>query len=142
MSDIDPDKTFARFRRAEVSDFARAARNVGAIDLATASQRDPRVSTRRRTRLRSAKVLDPANRFLCEALIQDRSASGMRLLLARNVGPLGRFGVYDDETGEVYFVGAVWRRDRAMGVRILALAPSLKPSQRHALRGRYYGVPD
>ena len=59
-----------------------------------------RGDARRRTRLRSAKVLDAANAFACEAMIQDRSVAGLRLLLARNVGLPGRFGVHDDETGK------------------------------------------
>ena len=46
---------------------------------------ESRAQVRRKTRLRSAKVLDEANRFLCEAVVQNRSAEGFRLLLARNV---------------------------------------------------------
>jgi hypothetical protein len=101
-----------------------------------------RRDARRRTRLRSAKVLDAANAFVCEAIIQDRSAAGLRLLLARNVGLPGRFGVHDDETGEVLTVTAAWRRGQTLGVRVLQWGPAtpLKPSERLALGGRYYGI--
>jgi hypothetical protein len=104
--------------------------------------RELRADARRRTRLRSAKVLDAANAFVCEAIIQDRSAAGLRLLLARNVGLPGRFGVHDDETGEVLTVTAAWRRGQTLGVRVLQRGPvaPLKPSDRLALGGRYYGV--
>ena len=101
-----------------------------------------RVHARRRTRLRSAKVLDASNAFMCDAVIQDRSAARLRLLLARNVGLPSRFGVHDDETGEVMTVAAAWRRGRTLGVRVLQREPAapLKLSQRLALSGRYYGI--
>jgi hypothetical protein len=103
---------------------------------------DLRLDARRRTRLRSAKVLDTANAFVCEAIIQDRSVAGLRLLLARNVGLPGRFGVHDDETGEVLTVTAAWRRGQTLGVRVLQRGPPapLKESERLALGGRYYGM--
>jgi hypothetical protein len=87
-------------------------------------------------------VLDAGNAFVCDAVIQDRSAAGLRLLLARNVGLPVRFGVHDDETGEVLMVAAAWRRGQALGVRVLQREPAapLKLSQRLALSGRYYGI--
>jgi hypothetical protein len=107
-------------------------------------ENESRANQRRRTRLCSAKVLDAAYRFVCEALVHDRSASGLRLLLARNVGLPARFGVHDDETGEIFSATAVWRRGPLVGARILPLAaaPALKSSERMALRNRYYAVPD
>jgi hypothetical protein len=101
-----------------------------------------RTQSRRRTRLQSAKLLDCANTFLVEALIRDRSAGGICLLLARNVGLPMRFGVHDDATGEILTVATAWRRGQTMGVRILGrgAARPLKPSDRIALRGRYYGI--
>lgn len=103
---------------------------------------EPRHSPRRRTRLRSAKVLDPHNAYLCDALIQDRSDEGMRLLLGRNIGLPARFGLHDDETGEVVTVRTAWRRGHAVGVRVVQNGPPtpLTRSQLAALRGRYYGV--
>lgn len=103
---------------------------------------DQRVDARRRTRLRSAKVLDAANAFLCEAIIQDRSAAGLRLLLARNVGLPAHFGVHDDETGDIVTGIAAWRRGHTVGVRVLRKGPPtpLKRHDRLALGGRYYAV--
>ena len=114
----------------------------GPAPAAQGRQSELRLDPRRRTRLRSAKVLDAANAFICDAIIQDRSAAGLRLLLARNVGLPGRFGVHDDETGEVLTVTAAWRRGQALGVRVLQRGPPapLKESERLALSGRYYGV--
>jgi len=105
---------------------------------------ESRGADRRRTRLRSGKILDHANAFLCDCLIHDRSASGLRLALPRNIGLPTHFHVYDDETGEVDVVATVWRRGASVGVRYTpGTGPiPVKPSIRAALRGRYYGVRD
>jgi hypothetical protein len=54
------------------------------------------------------------------------------------------FRVHDDETGEVDAVVTVWRRGAVLGVRYsraFGLAP-IKPSDRSALRGLFYAIPD
>ena len=101
-----------------------------------------RAALRRRTRLQSAKILDGAGAFLCDATIQDFSASGLRLMLARNCGLPSRVGVHVDLTGELLTAAPAWRRERVVGLRVIAHAPPapLKTSDRHALRGRYYAV--
>jgi hypothetical protein len=101
-----------------------------------------RAAARRRTRLQSAKILDGAGAFVCEAIIQDFSAAGLRLMLARNCGLPSRFGVHIDLTGELLTAAPAWRRDRVVGARVIAYAPPapLKTSDRLALAGRYYGV--
>jgi hypothetical protein len=103
---------------------------------------DGRSAARRRTRLQSAKILDAAGAFLCEATVQDLSASGLRVLLQRNLGLPGRFVVHVDLTGELLTVTVAWRRERVAGLHVLARgspAP-LKTSDRLALKGRYYAV--
>ncbi len=106
-------------------------------------RRDHRAAGRRRTRLRSAKILDTANKFVCDCLIHDRSDSGLRLTLARNLGLPVHFRVHDDETGDVDVVVTVWRRGAVLGVRYSQAGPvSIKPSARSALRGRFYAIPD
>ena len=142
-----------RFGEEGAGKFAPPSRGkAGAITILRAGQCpsfDPsaikvRAQTRRRTRLQAAKLIDCANMFLVEALIRDRSAGGLCLLLARNVGLPLRFGVHDDATGELVTVAAAWRRGQTIGVRILGrgTARPLKRSDRHALSGRYYGIPD
>ena len=93
-------------------------------------------------RLRSAKLLDSAYRFVCEGRICDRSRDGLRLALARNIGLPPRLAVHIDETGEVRDARIVWRRGATIGVRLheAATADALKPSDRYALRQRYYAV--
>ena len=108
-----------------------------------AAGRELRLAGRRRTRMRSAKILDSANAFLCDCLIYDRSATGLRLTLARNVGLPPQFQVHDDESGVVESVATVWRRGATLGVRFNGYgATALKPSERAALRGRFYAVRD
>jgi hypothetical protein len=105
---------------------------------------EARGATRQRARLQSAKILDGSGAFLCEATIKDHSAAGLRLLLSRNCGLPARFGVHLDLTGEILTATQAWRRERVVGIRILALAPPapLKDSDRTALAGRYYAVPN
>jgi hypothetical protein len=105
---------------------------------------EARGAARQLARLQSAKILDGSGAFLCEATIKDHSAAGMRLLLARNCGLPARFGVHLDLTGEILTVTQAWRRDRLVGIRILSLGPPapLKTSERTALGGRYYAVPN
>ena len=105
---------------------------------------EARLFPRARRRLYSAKVLDGDSAFLCEAALLDASPGGMRLRLARNVGLPPRFGVLDDQTGEACTVSQVWRRDQTVGVRIHEREPPrpLRPVEKAALLGRYYGVRD
>jgi hypothetical protein len=106
--------------------------------------RDHRAAARQRTRLRSAKILDSANKFVCDCLIHDRSASGLRLMLARNIGLPALFRVHDDETGKVDVVVTVWRRGAALGGRFSHAfgKVAIKPSDRSALGGQFYAIPD
>ena len=98
---------------------------------------------RERTRLRSAKVLDGAYRFLCEGRICDRSPEGLRLALARDIALPPEFAVHIDETSEVREAQIVWRRGATIGVRLSAPAPegALRPCDRYALKERYYAIP-
>ncbi len=105
---------------------------------------EQRGGARERLRLRSAKLLDAACRFVCECRICDRSDSGLRLALARNIGLPSRIFVHIDETNEVRNAKVVWRRGPILGVRLYeaAVSGALKPSDRFALRERYYAILD
>ena len=104
---------------------------------------DQRGGERKPARLRSAKLLDPAYRFVCEGRICDRSRDGLRLALARDVSLPPRLSVHIDETSEVRSASVVWRRGATIGIRLEDAAPAhaLKASDRYALRRRYYAVP-
>ena len=98
---------------------------------------------RERTRLRSAKVLDGAYRFLCEGRICDRSRDGLRLALVRDIALPARLAVHIDETAEIREASVIWRRGSTIGIRLDAAAPpgAMRPCDRYALGERYYAVP-
>jgi hypothetical protein len=104
---------------------------------------DQRAHSRERTRLRSAKLLDGAYRFVCEGRICDRSRNGLRLALAQDVPLPPQLAVHIDETSEVREVKVIWRRGSTIGIRLHSDAPAnaLTVSQRYALRERYYAIP-
>ena len=105
---------------------------------------EKRLSARRRLRLRSAKLLDTQNAFICECLVRDQSAHGLCLKLMKNVGLPARCHLYDDETGVINVVATMWRRDTLLGVRYCPTATpvTMKASDLAALRDRYYAVSD
>jgi hypothetical protein len=134
------------------SPVARALAREGRIVYSVTVRDDPgakkshekRRSVRQRTRLRSAKLLDANNRFLCECLIQDHSTVGLKIKLMKNVSLPARFRLFDDETGEVRTVAVAWRRDAFLGGRFCLgeRSPLLSKSARAALTGRYYAMTD
>jgi hypothetical protein len=104
---------------------------------------DRRLGPRQRTRLRSAKLLDGAYRFVCEGRICDRSRDGLRLVLVRDIALPPELGVHIDETSEVRVAKVMWRRGSTIGIRLYSVAPAeaLRPCDRYALRERYYAIP-
>jgi hypothetical protein len=108
------------------------------------SPAEKRTSERRRSRLYSGKLLDPSNRFLCECLVYDRSSTGLRIKLMKNVGLPIRCRLFDDATGEVKVVTTVWRRETFVGLRFCANETNvtIPKNLRAALQGRYYAIAD
>ncbi len=104
---------------------------------------DQRAHPRERTRLRSAKLLDGACRFLCEGRICDRSREGLRLALARDIALPPQLAVHIDETAEVREARVIWRRGSTIGIRLRSAPPAnaLRACDRYALRERYYAIP-
>jgi hypothetical protein len=105
---------------------------------------DLRAHPRERNRLRSAKLLDGAYRFICEGRICDRSRNGLRLALARDIALPPQLAVHIDETSEVRDAKVIWRRGSTIGIRLHSAAPAdaLRPCDRHALKERYYAIPN
>jgi hypothetical protein len=105
---------------------------------------DQRQGPRERIRLRSAKLLDGAYRFVCEGRICDRSRKGLRLALARDIALPPQLAVHIDETCEVREAKVVWRRGATIGIRLQEASPeeALRPCDRYALKERYYAIPD
>ncbi len=104
---------------------------------------DRRTAPRRRTRLRSGKILDRGNRFLVEAAIIDRSSGGLRLRLARNCDLPENFHLFDDESETIYAARQIWRRQAMIGARLRPGGPV--PATRRQiieLRGKFYAIAD
>ena len=76
-----------------------------------------RAVVRRRTRLRSGKVLTADGNFVAECLIANRSAQGGLLRLPAAIPLPGGVLVYDDQTGDLAAATVVWRRGRDVGLR-------------------------
>ena len=151
---------FQGVKRQDWRDAPQAARNLGRElarrseiaywvappekDLPEGKPAEQRGGPRAATRLRSAKLLDAAYRFVCEARICDRSLNGLRLALARDVELPPRLAVHIDETGEVRGANVIWRRGPTIGIRLQEAAPAdaLRPGDRYALKERYYAILD
>ena len=81
---------------------------------------DRRGDQRRRTRLRSGKIITDKGQFVIECLIVDRSSFGGKLRLPK-IWPLpARVMLYDDQSGELFHATVIWRRDRETGIRFTA----------------------
>ena len=104
---------------------------------------EQRNAKRQRTRLRSGKILDRANRFLIDVAIIDRSSAGLRLRLARDQAIPDVFRLFDDETGLVLGARLVWRRQALVGARLDPGGPlPASPRQIAGLRGKFYAMRD
>lgn len=107
------------------------------------SMGDRRGAPRRRTRLRSGKVLDRANEFLVETAILDRSAGGLRLRLARDCQVPEVFHLFDDESETIFAFRLIWRSQNTLGARFRHGAPiAATRRQIIELRGKFYAIKD
>ena len=108
----------------------------------TAVPGDKRIGVRRRTRLRSGKILDLDNGFLADCQIYDRSAAGARLRVLGDADIPRSIRVYEDEYDSLVDADIVWRRGREAGIRLVGIArgPSLSRAHLTALRGKFYAM--
>jgi len=99
---------------------------------------------RRRTRLRTGKLLDAENNFLFDCWIHDRSHLGARLRAHTEIPTLDPVGFYEDQFERILEARIVWRRGQECGIAF-TFSGRLKPPtrvQKAYLRGRYYAVKD
>jgi hypothetical protein len=83
--------------------------------------RDLRSEPRFRTHLRSGRIYDLQQRFICDCVIRDRSSHGARLLLPKNVTPPNMICFLDEELKEFLRAEVRWRQDREIGIFKLRL---------------------
>jgi hypothetical protein len=102
---------------------------------------DKRVEGRHRTRLRSGKILDLANKFLIDCQIHNRSTHGARLILPAKVKAPRRFRLFSDTDGELVDAKVIWQRGQNIGVTFLEEKPqALTLAQIATLRKKLYVV--
>lgn len=103
---------------------------------------DRRSAQRRRTRLRSGKILDSKGGFRAECQVYDRSETGARLRVLGDARPPDKLCLFEDRPEKLSSAVVVWRNDREVGIRFTpyAPAPPVSPVQLAFLRGRYYAI--
>ena len=103
---------------------------------------DRRLTVRRRTRLRSGKILDLGNGFLAECQIYDRSAAGARLRVLGNSEIPRAIRLFEDERDCLVDADIIWRRGREAGIRLVNVArgPNLSRAHLTSLRGKFYAM--
>ncbi len=79
--------------------------------------RDLRSEPRFRTHLRSGRIFDLQQRFICDCVIRDRSSNGARLLLPKNVTTPNLIVFLDEELKEFIRAEVRWRQDREIGIQ-------------------------
>jgi hypothetical protein len=106
------------------------------------SEENRRAELRRRTRLRSGKLLAKDNGFIVECLIRERSDVGARLQLARMVDIPDRIGLFDDDATSIRAAEVVWHRGHQLGIRFTPeLDPkNIKESDLASLARQFYAV--
>ena len=77
---------------------------------------DRRDAPRRRTRLRSGKIVDARDGFVTECIVHDLSDTGMRLRVPAGVTLPASFQVYDDQSGRLQRATVSWRRADEAGI--------------------------
>jgi hypothetical protein len=102
---------------------------------------DKRSARRRRTRLRSGKLLDPRNALLIDCQIYDRSEKGARIRLIGECPVPRSIRLYEESPERLLEANVVWRKDREIG---LCFTPNAQPrsiskAQLAHLRGHFTG---
>lgn len=101
-----------------------------------------RRAPRRRTRLRSAKIIDARGRFITDCLVQDLSATGVRLRLPEAFSLPATFQIYDDQSELLHNAVLSWQRAGEAGVRFETVADQPRDHVVAAdMRRKYYKLP-
>ena len=110
------------------ADFAYSVRLVGA--------------RRRRTRLRSGKILNLGNGFVIECQIYDRSEKGVRVRLFADIPAEPVIRLYEDDPERLSDARVVWRKGSELGLCFIRRngARRLSRTQLTCLRRRYYAI--
>ena len=107
-----------------------------------AGMSEKRSRERRRTRLRSGKVLDLSNQFIIECTVHDRSVRGARIRLPTSVRVPQTLRLYDDERRTLTTAAIAWRRNLELGLYYLREADEsrITIAELDALARHYYAI--
>jgi hypothetical protein len=103
---------------------------------------EKRASPRRRTRLRSGIILDPASLYFVDCQIYDSSKTGARLRLFSNVHVPCRIRLFDEVAKKLTDANVVWRKHREIGICFVPFARprDLKSAELARLRTGYFSA--
>ncbi|MGI4764076.1 MAG: hypothetical protein ACRYGP_03255 [Janthinobacterium lividum] len=100
-----------------------------------------RAVVRRRTRLRSGKVMAADGQFVVECLIANRSIQGGLLRLPGPIALPARILLYDDQSGDLLAATIIWRHGRQIGIRFGVAERSARLQAIAAgMRRKFYAV--
>lgn len=105
---------------------------------------DRRCAPRRRTRLRSGKLLNFNNGFLIECQVYDRSDQGARVRLPADLAPQSLIRLYEDDPERLLDARVVWGNESELGLCFVRRrgANRISRTALTCLRGRYYAIED
>lgn len=103
---------------------------------------EQREQDRKRTRLRSGKLVTLDGLFLTECHFQDLAEGGARIRIIGHCDVPDRFWLFDDQYCGALITRIVWRKDLDLGVQFSPDSSITPLSERvlHALSGKYYSL--
>jgi hypothetical protein len=103
---------------------------------------EKRRSERRRTRLRSGKLVSLEGRFLTDCHMHDVAGGGAKIRVADPRTIPGRFWLFDDRHARALIAEVVWREGLELGVRFRddPAVPPLSETRLAELAGKYYSL--
>ena len=103
---------------------------------------EKRSRDRKRTRLRTGKILNSHNRFIVECTVHDRSVQGARIRLLKTVNVPQILRLYDDERQTLTTASIMWRRNLEIGLCFQGESDTsrIKIAELEALARRYYAI--
>lgn len=103
---------------------------------------EKRLEERKRTRLRSGKLVTLGGQFLTECHFQDLAGGGARIRIVGHCAIPDRFWLFDDQYAGALITEIIWRKDAEFGVRFVqdsGVVP-LSDTVLNTLAGKYYSL--
>jgi hypothetical protein len=103
---------------------------------------EQRIDERKRTRLRSGKLVTLDGQFLTECHFHNLAEGGAKIRTVKTSTIPERFWLFDDQYCGALITEIVWRKDTDLGVRFVQDVDVLPLSEKtlSALSGKYYSL--